>query len=315
MHRRVGRYAALAPIRCRALVVVALERIAVRRIVVVTEQGAEAFFAAPADQELPVVMPDLVAKVADQGPMCLLHIDTPALAFGVVGLVEIDRNAAAGMAGENALDRAHRMPGLAFAHQLGLEVEFQRRVEAVVGGAVGQPRDLEAIEQAPLGRLDPGPLLAITRDRGVGDGVVVAAAVAKRGVARRRRHDHPVAHAGPAIVPARDQRGAAALGAAVPESVCTAVDATHGATDRAPARGAATVQALRVVEEEALPTGAVEGPHACSQPPVRTRAILSQIPSLRPGGSIPGRYWRRRRFRRSRRGAPACAGAHGTVRP
>jgi len=137
VHRGVGGHAVAMPVRGRAVVVVALERIPVGRIVVVAEQGAECRLTTPAHQQLPIIVADLVAEMPDQGAMGLLHVDAAALALGVVGLVQIDGDTAARVPREHALDRAHGVPDIAVAHELRLEVELERRIESVGRGAVG----------------------------------------------------------------------------------------------------------------------------------------------------------------------------------
>jgi hypothetical protein len=64
----------------------------------VAEDGA-AFVLAPAfDQLIPIVVPDFVTKMADQGTLCFAHRHTQPFALDVVSLADVDRDPASRVA-------------------------------------------------------------------------------------------------------------------------------------------------------------------------------------------------------------------------
>ncbi len=73
------------PIRRRALLVVALQRLPVIGPFV-AERGAKRFeFAAVAHQTVPIIMPDLMAEMADQRAIGFAHRRAARLPLAIVG--------------------------------------------------------------------------------------------------------------------------------------------------------------------------------------------------------------------------------------
>ena len=56
-------------------------------------------------QAIPVVVRDLVAEMTEQGAVGLAHLPPHALAFGIVGLGQVDGDEAVVMAGHHRLGR------------------------------------------------------------------------------------------------------------------------------------------------------------------------------------------------------------------
>ena len=99
----VGADKSLGPVGRRTLLVVLLQRLGIV-CAFIPEQGAERFepLAIP-DQPIPVIVPDLVAEVADQGAVGLVHGRANLLAPGVIGFFRVKGNQAAGVAGHYPL--------------------------------------------------------------------------------------------------------------------------------------------------------------------------------------------------------------------
>ena len=119
-------------------------------------------------------MADFVAEVADQRAVRLVHLLADALALDRVGLVEVDRDQAVGVAGED------RVFG-----RVGFEVELQRQLVAHVFGRVTEAEVVELVEQLPLGELEVGPAVVIAFDAEVGNDVVEPAGLAEADAGER----------------------------------------------------------------------------------------------------------------------------------
>ena len=91
----------LLPVGGRAFLVVALERLAVILPVVAEHRAAFIQPAAIAHQNVPIMMPDLVAEMAEQRAIGFAHGDAAFLALGVVGFDQRDGDPALVMAGQN----------------------------------------------------------------------------------------------------------------------------------------------------------------------------------------------------------------------
>src|SRR5262249_51578483 len=103
MGARIGRYEALRPVERRALLVMRPER---RAVIVpfVAEYAPELVEPARvADQQVPVVVPDLVTEMTEQRAIGLLHDVAHALAFGIVRLRQAEGDETAGVAGHHRL--------------------------------------------------------------------------------------------------------------------------------------------------------------------------------------------------------------------
>ena len=189
MRRRIGADEILPPVRNGAVGVIGLQR---RPVIhrFVAENLAPAFDeAAVAHQQVPEIMADLVAKVAEQRAIWLVHDGAPPLALGVVGLFDRERDQAVVVA------RHHSRPG-----EMGRACQkIERQALAAVGVALVE-RQIELhqrVEQAMLGDLDLLPSANVACDTRVGDRPVVPAGGAVE--AGRVGLDHPIADAEPRI--------------------------------------------------------------------------------------------------------------------
>ena len=128
------------PVRGRAVLVVALQRLRVVHAFVAEHRAAFGDLAAVAHQRVPVEMPHLVAEVPEQRAVGLAELVPPPLALGRIGLGKVDGDEAVVMAGQ------HRL----LLGGVGKDVERQpgpaRRRER-------QPEAQERIDEAPLGGL------------------------------------------------------------------------------------------------------------------------------------------------------------------
>ena len=107
MRTRVAGDEAVGPVGRRAAVVVAAQR---RRVVgpLVAEELAEAVEPRRrVDQQVPVVVADLVAEMADQRAVGLAHLGADALAHGVLGLLGVERDHAHLVAGHHVRAARH----------------------------------------------------------------------------------------------------------------------------------------------------------------------------------------------------------------
>ena len=59
----------LGPIGRRAIFVISFQRLGIGRLVVIAKQFDELFLAAILDQNVPIEMPDFVAKMSDKRPL------------------------------------------------------------------------------------------------------------------------------------------------------------------------------------------------------------------------------------------------------
>ena len=150
----------------------------------VAERGAESLDpAAVAHQHVPVVMPDLVAEMAEQGAVGLVHARTAPLEFGRIGFGERDRHHAVVVA------RHHLRPGV--LRRIGQEFEGEAVLRILGPGLQRQPPAQEAVEQPVLGEFHLPPRGRHGRRSTGRDRVVVPAGAAKP--VRRGRGDQPVA--------------------------------------------------------------------------------------------------------------------------
>src|SRR5262249_20882995 len=131
MHGGIGAQVALRPIRGRPIAIVLVERGGIIRMIVIAEDGAALVLAPSLNELIPIVVADLVSKMPNQCAMRFAKIDAKLLSLDVVGFTNVDRNAAGGMAGVNLLLFADRSPEVVLRDRIGLEVERQRRVDAV----------------------------------------------------------------------------------------------------------------------------------------------------------------------------------------
>ena len=91
MHGGVGADVRLRPVGGRPLLVVALERLGVAGPLVAEQlRGKRVEPGGAPDQPVPVVVADLVAEVAQQRAVGLVHGVPDLLALGVVGLLHVD---------------------------------------------------------------------------------------------------------------------------------------------------------------------------------------------------------------------------------
>ena len=138
----------------------------------VTEHGAERFDGGrAADEQVPVMVADFVAEMAERGAVDFAHLFAHAFAFGVVAFLQRDGDQAVIVAGEH----------------VGLGGGFGREVEGETVGGVfgavgeGQAQAKQGVDQAVFGRFQGAPAGEVLRDGDVRDDVVVAAGGAEGG--------------------------------------------------------------------------------------------------------------------------------------
>ena len=129
----------------------------------VAEQRAERVQAAGIGHEaIPVIVPDLVAQVPEQGPIWLAQHAAASLALGVVRLGQADGDQAGIMAGHHL----RRVGG--GADQVAHEVEGQPLGRIFALGRHRQAELQERVEQPVLGRLELLPAREIAVATGPG---------------------------------------------------------------------------------------------------------------------------------------------------
>src|SRR5262249_33985291 len=127
---RVAADEGFAPVRARAVFVMPLERGGII-LALGAERLAEAIDAAAvASEHLPVVIAHLGAKRAEDGAVGLAELAAQALALGVVGLAQADRDDAAGVSGRDL--------GRAGVIRLGKKVEGEPVLGRLVAGSERQ---------------------------------------------------------------------------------------------------------------------------------------------------------------------------------
>ena len=147
--------------------------VAVQRLLIVgafvAEDGAERLeLIGVPDQLVPIKMSDLVAEVAEQRAIGLVHARAQLLALGVIGFLESDGDDAIVMPGNHLLLRdviekiEHERLGLVGARHRQRQSQLEQRVE-----------------QPALGRLQLRPQRMARRVRHVRDGPVVPAGAAE----------------------------------------------------------------------------------------------------------------------------------------
>ena len=171
------------------------QRLTVIRPFVAENLAGGFHLAAVAHQHVPKIMADLVAKVAKQRAIGLVHDGAALLALGVVGFLDRKRDQAVVVGRHHA-----RSVDMRRARQ---EIEHQAMVIAVFL-AKRQVELHQCVEQPMLGDLDLAPSDDVARDRGVRNHPVVPAGVAK--IVGRIRLDQPVAAAADRDLPAGAQK-------------------------------------------------------------------------------------------------------------
>ncbi len=104
----------------------------------VAEKLMEALKAAGivADQPIPVVVAELVAEMAEQRAVVLAHLGTHLLAFGGIGLGDVERDQAVVVAGQHMLAR-----GRVAQQRIGEEIEGDADLVAGLAfGPTGKPK-------------------------------------------------------------------------------------------------------------------------------------------------------------------------------
>src|SRR5271166_4174057 len=86
----VSRDERICPVDWRALLVMAFERLAVILPLVAEETAKLDNLIAPMDQPVPEVMSDLMSEMAQECPVRFVHLKSPRLALGIVGLGHVD---------------------------------------------------------------------------------------------------------------------------------------------------------------------------------------------------------------------------------
>ena len=122
------------------------------------------------DQQIPVVVADLVAEVAEKRSIGLLHGGTTALALRIVSLLQRERDGAALVPGHHRLSRRF----------FGEKLEAQAMADVLVPRRERQAQTQQRIEQALLGALDHLPMVEIGTVVHRRDDAVVAASATER---------------------------------------------------------------------------------------------------------------------------------------
>ena len=129
----------------------AMERLAVVLPVVAEELTKSIDPVGPLDQPIPEVMADLVAEVAQECPVRLVHLNSPRLALGIVGLGDVDGDHPVQVPGRDG--DCPRRAGVG----VGKEVERQTALRVLGLVRHGEPEAEQAIDQPTLGRLQSRP--------------------------------------------------------------------------------------------------------------------------------------------------------------
>jgi hypothetical protein len=142
------------------------------------------------DQSVPIIMPDFVTEMAQEGAIGLVQLEPPLFALRVVRLRHIDGDDPIGIPGEYWSGFRRRGIGKKLISQAMLRADGLRRDRA------SQPQ--ETIEEAPLRSLEFIPGVLVPRDAQVWDVSSQTAGLAERpGVMVR---DGPVADIRPGVV-------------------------------------------------------------------------------------------------------------------
>ena len=129
-------------------------------------------------QAIPVVVRDLVAEMTEQGAVGLAHLPPHALAFGIVGLGQVDGDEAVVVAGHHRLGR-RAVGRRAVWRRSGQKIERQPVLGILQLGLQRQPKLEQRVEQPVLGELDLAPVRLVLGQRQIGDHPVVTAGGAK----------------------------------------------------------------------------------------------------------------------------------------
>lgn len=169
MRTRIGAHVELLPVRRRADFVIALESLAVI-CRLITKDGSEGIeLATVAHQTIPYVMAGLVAEMAEQRAVWLVHRDADLLAGGIIGLGGADRDQAVLVAGHGRLDGAI---GLDFINE---EIEDEAAIGILVTIDARQVPAHHRVEEMPLRLTDAAPLVEPLFRRGIGHQPVMPA--------------------------------------------------------------------------------------------------------------------------------------------
>ena len=171
---RVGGDVALRPVGRRALVVVALQRLAIVRPLVAEDGAIGVLLARVAHEAIPVVVAHLVTHVADQGPVGLAHLRAPALAFGIVALGDVDGDQPVGVA------RQHWRHGAVGVLLVGEKVEAEAVLGVLGRRGLGQVPADDRIEEVALGLFEAAPGLDGAGVGEIRDRMVMDAGAAER---------------------------------------------------------------------------------------------------------------------------------------
>ncbi len=218
-------------------------------------------------EQLPVVVATLVAEMTEEGAVVLPELDAHPFPLGVVGLLHVDGDRPARVAGRHSI-RAHRAPATRpRRHRVGEEGEAQRGPQT----AARQTEGVELMDQAPLGFFEPRPALPVSRHAQVGDDLGVHAGVAEvPGVAGRH---HAVAHPLAGVVRALGELGRTRRAT---KAATAGVETGDGPAPGAPPHRPAATDAAGVLEVEPATARALEGAHSRAQP-MAARAVSTSM--------------------------------------
>ncbi len=109
-----------------------------------------------------------MTKVAAQRAVRLVHVNSQLLSLRIVGLANVDGDFAILMTRIDSLT-GHRPPDSRGGREVRLKIEREGQCDAIFGAAIRKLQQVQQIEQAALGHLEPIPFLTISRNSEVGD--------------------------------------------------------------------------------------------------------------------------------------------------
>ncbi len=134
-------------------------------VIVVAEHLATGFLVPTEDQDLPVIVRDLMAKMADEGALGLSQVDPEFFTLHIVGFADIDGDKAIGVPGEDAFLLAQAAPHSPDRDGIGFEIEAQFGARIRLVKMVRQTNKVEIVKQPSFGRFQAIPLRKKSRHR------------------------------------------------------------------------------------------------------------------------------------------------------
>jgi hypothetical protein len=155
----------ILPIRRRALLIVGFQGGSVVHAFIPKELAERFEFGSRGDENVPIIMGDFVAEMAEERAERLAKIDSASLAFGVVGLDGVDSDEAIGMASKDWRG----------AGSIAQKTEAQGFVAFGAITLEGKAKFEEGVDDAAFGGFEFAPALEVFRQIEIGDDIVQAA--------------------------------------------------------------------------------------------------------------------------------------------